>query len=135
MIEAAKAWAAARELVLWRRGEKQCRSCDAWSGGAVLDTHCGALSLCWECLPVPGSPLANWEHWAPAGLAGMPEACVVCGTPMELLNGKGGSWMRGGPFCWTCPRPDAAAVDAWLLALRTAPTLQPPWAKGITMRA
>lgn len=130
------AWAKESGLMLWGPAERICRSCDCnhepfheYDGGAILDTSYGVLELCWECLPVPGSPLANWEHWCPPELSlARGAVCILCGVAIGGDRGTGGSWMRGGPFCWSCPRVPDAEMEAWLLALRDAPTLRPPWA-------
>lgn len=79
--------------------------------------------LCWDCLPVPGSPIHDWERWRDSTAALGDAHCIRC----ERVD-VGGVWCRGGPFCWDCGRPPVEVYDAWLLALREAPETPAPWA-------
>lgn len=116
---AARQWAAARSLPRWPSpGIFQCRDCEATIGGAVIGPF---RELCWDCLPVPGSPLHNWEWWRESD--DKREACMRCERPDQ-----GGVWCRGGPFCWDCGKPPRKEYEAWLLAIREAPEMAPPWA-------
>lgn len=121
--DAARKWAAKRSLPAWPATVVQCRCCDSTIGGVVLGPF---RELCWDCLPVPGSPVRAWEHWqtdADGGGATWDATCIRCERVMS-----GGLWCRGGPFCWTCGKPPEDEYAAWLLALREKPETPAPWA-------
>lgn len=118
----ARAWAASKGFATWEKGADYCRTCDKTIGGAVLGK---CRIFCWDCLPFPGAPVRDHEYWCSDAEAEVKD-CIRCGA---ILNDHGGgSFSRGGPFCWDCPRVDTPIMDAWLIAIRETPDLAPPWA-------
>lgn len=126
----ARAWAEARGLKTWAKGEDSCG--DSHPEAPVLGCSIGGVNiprnvplrplvLCWDCCPYPDAPVCNHESWCSDAERGNPP-CIRC-----LRQGRGGTYFRGGPFCWDCGSPPKDVYEAWLLRLRTEPDAAPPW--------
>lgn len=124
----AREWAKARGYARWMGTDvcyDECSGCKCRSGAMVpLATANGALRpLCWDCIPYDGAPVRNHESHS-TEVERTRKTCIRC----ERKLACGGTFLRGGPFCWKCPRVSDATYHAWLIAIRAAPDMPPPWA-------
>jgi len=130
----ARAWARERKLPTYAglictdydvRGNRKHAD-----GGVLIMLGSDQRPMCWDCLPYPGSPVRNWEHWSTTE-EDRGERCIRC---LRSMSGRGGVHGRGGPFCWECGSPTDSEMEAFILAAREDRALVPPWAGDKVVR-